>query len=200
MRKLTLLISFSQATPLHSSAFYGQLEVVRLLVESKADVAARDRCFSPPPSHHLSLTICLAAMATLHSNGPSTGAKPTLLEPIVCMVRTIFSTSPDLKAPRVSECTKLLNASKESNWFIPDSDSKTVGDSLAALSPQTHKFQQFFSSLYPYPIRCSSPRCSQPFPPSSTTKRRPKQWQHAPNAQDCGCGAAADPLPAARES
>jgi hypothetical protein len=31
----------------------------QILVESKADVAARARCFSPPPSHHLSLTICL---------------------------------------------------------------------------------------------------------------------------------------------
>jgi hypothetical protein len=48
-----------------------QLEVSRLLVESRADVAARTRCFSPPPSHHLSLTICLAAKAKLHSHWPS---------------------------------------------------------------------------------------------------------------------------------
>ena len=66
-------------TPLNYSARNGHLEVSRLLVESKADVAARDRCFSHPPSHRLSLTICLAAMAKLHSNGPSTATKPTLL-------------------------------------------------------------------------------------------------------------------------
>ena len=58
--------------PLHHSAANGHLEVCRLLVESKADVAASDRCFIPPPSHHLSLTICFAVLATLHSDMPST--------------------------------------------------------------------------------------------------------------------------------
>jgi hypothetical protein len=48
VRKLILLLFFSQATPLHRSAAHGHLEVCRLLVESKADVAARNRCFSPP--------------------------------------------------------------------------------------------------------------------------------------------------------
>jgi ankyrin repeat protein len=70
---------FLQYTPLHKSAENGHLEICRLLVESKADVALRDRCISSPPSHHLSLTIYLAEMATLHSNGPSTTTKPTLL-------------------------------------------------------------------------------------------------------------------------
>ena len=80
LRKFILLLSFSQETPLHLSASWGQLEVTRLLVESKADVAARTRCFSPPPSHHLSLTICLAAMEKLHSNMSSTpSTKPTFL-------------------------------------------------------------------------------------------------------------------------
>ncbi len=74
--KFILLFFFSQRTPLHESAFQGRLEFCRLLVESKADVAARDRCFSPPPSRHLSLTISLAAKAELHSNTPSTGIKP----------------------------------------------------------------------------------------------------------------------------
>jgi hypothetical protein len=53
----------------------GRLEITRLLVESKADVAARDWCFSPPPSRHLSITIRLAAVGELHSKSPS----PTLL-------------------------------------------------------------------------------------------------------------------------
>jgi hypothetical protein len=67
LRKLMSLLSFSQRTPLHWSAIESRLELCRLLVESKADVAARDRCFSPPSSHHLSLTDCFAAVATLHS-------------------------------------------------------------------------------------------------------------------------------------
>jgi hypothetical protein len=79
LRKFILSLFFSQWTPLHASVYDGHLEVTRLLVESKADVAARGRCFSPPPSHHLSLTICLAALATLHSITPSTWTKPTLL-------------------------------------------------------------------------------------------------------------------------
>ena len=62
------------------AAARGRLEVCRLLVESKADVAAMSWCFRPPPSHHVSLTICLAAMATLHSSWPSTTNKPTLLD------------------------------------------------------------------------------------------------------------------------
>ena len=85
--KLILLLFFSQSTPLHQSAREGHLEVTRLLVESKADVAARTRCFSPPPSHHLSLTICLAAVATLHSNWPSTTTKPTSLHTCAASAR-----------------------------------------------------------------------------------------------------------------
>ncbi len=81
------MLSFSQRTPLHQSVLNGRLEVTRLLVKSKADVAARDRCFSPPPSHHLSLTICLAAVATLHSNGPSPTTKPTLLHTCAASAR-----------------------------------------------------------------------------------------------------------------
>jgi hypothetical protein len=76
LRKLILLLFFSRQTLLHSSAIAGHLEVTRLLVESKADVSVRDRCFSPPPSHHLSLTICLADGVRLHSNAPSTLIKP----------------------------------------------------------------------------------------------------------------------------
>ena len=93
--KLILLLFSRQRTPLHYSAWSGQfsaidgdqLEVCRLLVESKADVAARDRCFSPPPFHYLSLTICLAAVATLLSNTPSTETKPTLLHTCAASAR-----------------------------------------------------------------------------------------------------------------
>ena len=95
--KFIRLLSFSQETPLHRSAEYGHLEITRLLVESKADVAARDRCFSPPPSHHLSLTICLAAMAKLHSNTPSTATKPTLLH--TCAASALLNDAPSLLLP-----------------------------------------------------------------------------------------------------
>ncbi len=87
LRKLILLLFFSQWTPLHHSAFYDRLEICRLLVESKADVAARDWCFSPPPSHHLSFTICLAAVAALHSNWPSATTDSTLLHTCAASAR-----------------------------------------------------------------------------------------------------------------
>jgi hypothetical protein len=87
LRKLILLLFFSQYTPLHWCARYGHLEIARLVVESKVDIAARDRYFSPPPSHHLPLTICLAAVATLHSNAPSTATKPTLLHSCAASAR-----------------------------------------------------------------------------------------------------------------
>ena len=87
LRKLILYLFFNESTPLHWSAFYGHLEVCRLLVESKADVTARERCFSPPPSHHLSLTICPAAGATLHSNVPSSATKPTSLHTCAASAR-----------------------------------------------------------------------------------------------------------------
>ena len=91
LRKFILLPFFSQFTSLHRSAFNGHIEVCRLLVESKADVAARTKCFSPPPSHHLSLTICLAAKAILHSNWPSTELNtprlPTLLRTCAASAR-----------------------------------------------------------------------------------------------------------------
>ena len=96
MRKFILLLFFSQWTPLHFSAVWGRLEVCRLLVESKADVAARNWCFSPPPSHHLSLTIGLAALAKLHSKGPSFTTKPTLLH--TCAASALLNDAP----PRVA--------------------------------------------------------------------------------------------------
>ena len=91
LMKLVLLL-FSQHTPLHLSAGNRRLEITRLLVESKADVAARSRCFSPPPSHHLSLTICLAAMAPLHSNWPSAGTIPSLLH--TCAASALMNDAP----------------------------------------------------------------------------------------------------------
>ena len=94
--KFIRVLYFSQNTPLCYSAWNGCLEVTRLLVESKADVAARDRCFSPPPSHHLSLTICLAALATLHSNLPSK-ATMTLLH--TCAASARRNDAPPRAAP-----------------------------------------------------------------------------------------------------
>ena len=87
LRKLILLFFFSEWTPLHASAHQGHLEVARLLVDSNADVAAWNMCFSPPPSHHLSLTICLAVVAELHSNGPSSPTRPTLLHTCAASAR-----------------------------------------------------------------------------------------------------------------
>ncbi len=55
LRKLILLLFCRQRTPLHMSAVTAQfvtrggLEVSRLLVESNADVSARDKCLPPPP-------------------------------------------------------------------------------------------------------------------------------------------------------
>ncbi len=92
MRKLILSLSFSQRTPLHWSAEESHLEVCRLLVESKADVAARTRCFNPPPSHHLSLSICFAALAELHSNWPSTTTVTTLLH--TCAASALLNDAP----------------------------------------------------------------------------------------------------------
>jgi ankyrin repeat protein len=92
LRKFIILLFFSQCTPLHGSAGEGHLDVCRFLVESNADVAARTRCFSPPPSHHLSLTICLAAMAKLHSDSPSTSTKPTLLH--TCAASALLNDAP----------------------------------------------------------------------------------------------------------
>jgi hypothetical protein len=77
--KFNLFLFYSAGTLLHYVAAKGHLDITRLLVESKADVAARDLYASPPPSHHLSLTVCIAVMATLPSNAPSTTTKPTLL-------------------------------------------------------------------------------------------------------------------------
>ena len=100
LRKFILLHSFSQSTPLHWCAH--QCLVSRLLVESKADVAARNRCFSPPPSHHLSLTICLAAVATLHSKSPSPATKPRLLHTCAASARRNDARPPRCRCPNKS--------------------------------------------------------------------------------------------------
>ena len=42
LRKLILLLFFSEATPLHESASKGHLEVCRLLLQCKADIEAWD--------------------------------------------------------------------------------------------------------------------------------------------------------------
>ncbi len=89
---LIILLFFSHETPLFLSACRGYLEVTRLLVESKADVAARNRCFSPPPSHHLSLTIRLVAMVSLHCCVPATAIKPTLLH--TCAASALLNDAP----------------------------------------------------------------------------------------------------------
>ncbi len=76
---LILLLVFRYGdTPLHRSADNGSLEVCRLLVASKADIAAKNRCRSPSRACHGLLTP-VAASAILHSNAPSTLTGPTLL-------------------------------------------------------------------------------------------------------------------------
>ena len=87
--KLCLLIYlfFSQNTPLMNSACGGFVETCRVLVASKADVAARDRCRSPWRARNLPLTPCVAATAGLHSDGPSTGTVPTLLHTFAVSAR-----------------------------------------------------------------------------------------------------------------
>jgi hypothetical protein len=114
LSKFILLHFFSQLTPLHLSACFGHLEVTRLLVESKADVAARERCFSPPPSHHLSLTICLAAGATLHSKMPSRTTKPTLLH--TCAASTLLNEAPtSVTCPQNGSSKRLQSKSSSSH-------------------------------------------------------------------------------------
>jgi len=77
---LILLLVFRYGdTPLHRSATQGELEVCRLLVASKADIAARNRCRSPLRACHGLLTPVAAATAKLHSDAPSTVTRPTLL-------------------------------------------------------------------------------------------------------------------------
>jgi hypothetical protein len=90
LRQVSSFFSIRQHTPLHFSAGCGRLEITRLLVESKADVAARNTmCFSPPPSHHLSLTICLAVLAGLPSISPSTTNVSTL--PHTCAASALLN-------------------------------------------------------------------------------------------------------------
>ena len=69
------------------NTIHTQMAINSPRLASKADVAARNRCFSPPPSHHLSLTICLAAKAALHSNCPSTTAILTWLHTCAASAR-----------------------------------------------------------------------------------------------------------------
>jgi hypothetical protein len=71
---------------MHSAA-NGHLETCRVLVASKADVAARSRCRSPWRARNLPLTPCVAATAKLHSNTSSTGTRPTLLHTFAASAR-----------------------------------------------------------------------------------------------------------------
>jgi hypothetical protein len=90
--KFNLPLFYSAGTLLHYVAAHGHLEITSLLVESKADVAARDLYASPPPSHHLSLSICIAVMATLPSHAPSAATKPTLLH--TCAASALLNDAP----------------------------------------------------------------------------------------------------------
>jgi ankyrin repeat protein len=128
LRKLILLLSFSQWSSLHLSAYNGRLEVSRLLVESKADVAARNKCFSPPPSHHLSLTICLAGLAKLHSNWPSTTTKPTWLHTCAASARRNDALLPLLRPSQRTVNAVLLQEEEHSLVCatIPSNKTETV--------------------------------------------------------------------------
>ena len=111
------MLFFSQNTPLICSAANGQLEVTRLLVESESDVAARDRCFNPPPSHHLSLTICLAALAKLHSNTPSTRTKPTWLH--TCEASALLNDAPPrAAAAQIKTALVRVAAAVRGEWLL----------------------------------------------------------------------------------
>ena len=130
------MLSFSQSTPLHLSARSGHVEVCRLLVESKADVAARERCFSPFPSHHLSLTICFAAGATLHSKMPSRTTKPTLLH--TCAASALLNEAPTSFTRPQNGSNKRLQ-SKSSRWQparAPASRSRSIPTLLQSLVPE----------------------------------------------------------------
>ena len=108
--KFNLLLFYSAGTLLHYVAAKGRLEVTRLLVESKANAAARDLYASPPPSHHLSLTICIAVMATLPSHSPSAATKPTLLH--TCAASALLNDAPPRTARHTrSRCFFTLGAS-----------------------------------------------------------------------------------------
>jgi hypothetical protein len=74
---LFVVFRYCDETPLHCSAYEGKLEVCRLLVESKAYVAARSRCRSPSRARHDLLTR-VTGTAKLLSKAPSTGTRLTL--------------------------------------------------------------------------------------------------------------------------
>jgi hypothetical protein len=65
----------------------GFVETCRLLVASKADVAARGGCGSPWRARNLPLTPCVAATASLHSNAPPSATMPTLLHTFAVSAR-----------------------------------------------------------------------------------------------------------------
>jgi hypothetical protein len=119
LRKFILLLFFRQCTPLHLSASFGHLEVTQFLVASNADVGARSWCFSPPPSHHLSLTICLAAMAKLHSNAPSTATKPTSLHTSAASAR-LNDAPPRLLRPNNCNYSKIYCCSSPRRCCLSD--------------------------------------------------------------------------------
>jgi hypothetical protein len=99
--ELILMLFFIRTIPLHLSASRFHLEISRLLIESKADVAARNRCFGPPPSHHLSesLTVCLAALATQHANALNTVS----CDNVICFVNKVEKTETEVKKADVVE-------------------------------------------------------------------------------------------------
>ena len=113
-----LLIFLSLDNPLLFSAGNGHLEICRLLVESNADVAAKSmsfsRCFSHPHSHHLLLTICLAALAALHSNAPSTTTKPTSLH--TCAASAFVNEAPPRAAAAEIKNTDSLHVRVSGNF------------------------------------------------------------------------------------
>jgi hypothetical protein len=179
LRKFIPLLFFRQQTPLHFSATGGRLEVARHLVESKADVAARTRCFSPPPSHHLSLTICLAALAGLHAIGPSTTTKPTSLH--TCAASALLNeASTSVTRPQNGSSKRLQ--SKSSRWQparAPASRSRSNPTLLQSRVPEIKGLRGDFYNMVlespaslpgGYPCLFSSPSfassrcCCPPFP------------------------------------
>ncbi len=82
-----LVFCLSGRQPLHYSACDGNLEICRLLVDSRADIQAKIRCCSPRRFRRLPLTLCVLATAELHSNWPSTSTSPTLLHICAALAR-----------------------------------------------------------------------------------------------------------------
>ena len=77
-----------------------------------------DSSFSPSPSRHLSLSICLAARAKLHSNSPSTETKPTSLHTCAASARRNDALPRLLRPSPLKKCSS--SSCRRCSWAITD--------------------------------------------------------------------------------